>query len=127
MKRLNLDLIRQESNTATNGFQYEPDRFGNEVFELLEKLKQYVPPCEIKRGKPANPISILNAGMIFILTWKNYPPPITITSQENESEVVNIINSLVSKSIELSMIQDKMQEYKEWAQTQERYYLKNQF
>lgn len=108
-----LDLIKQESNTATNGFQYEPDRFGNEVFELLEKLKQYVPPCEIKRGKPANPISILNAGMIFRLTWKNYPPPITITSQENESEVVNIINLLVSKSIELSMIQDKMQEYKE--------------
>jgi len=105
-----LSEIKKEAAASTKGFNYDPQKFGNEVFPLIDRLKKYVPPCEIKKGKPADLISILNAGMIFRLSWKDHPPPFPIESLDDESRAVNIINSLVTKSIELSIIQQKMQE-----------------
>jgi len=57
-------LIKQEANSCTKGFQYEPKLFGEEVFKLIERLREFIPPCEIDYQKPANLVSILNAGMI---------------------------------------------------------------
>lgn len=102
-------LIKQEANNYTKGYQYEPKLFGNEVFKLIGKLKEFIPPCEIEFKKPANLVSILNAGMIYRMTWRKNPPPLEVNTSEDGYLVEQIINSLVTKSIELSVIQKKMQ------------------
>lgn len=101
-------LIKTQADISTRGFQYTPQKFATDVFQLLDRLKEYVPPCEIKRGTPADIISILNTGIIFRLTWKKYPPPIKIESIKDESYVIQIINSLVTKAIELSVIHQRL-------------------
>lgn len=103
-------LMKQEAKNSTNGYQYDPKLFGEEVFKLIGRLSEFIPPCEIEYQKPANLVSILNAGMIYRITWRKNPPPLEVRTAEDSYLVEQNINSLVTKSIELSVIQRKMQE-----------------
>ena len=102
-------LIKREADNYTRGYQYEPKLFGEEVFKLIERLREFIPPCEIEYQKPSNLVSILNAGMIYRMTWRKNPPPLEVNKPEDSYLVEQIINSLVTKSIELSVIQKKLQ------------------
>lgn len=100
------EQLKKEANDASKGIQYEPSIFSEHVVKLIGKLRDFIPPAEIRKGVPANVVSILNAGMIYRMTWRDNKPSVDMEADRVEQ----IINSLVSKSIELSVIQSKLQE-----------------
>ncbi|MCH7680034.1 hypothetical protein IID10_11845, partial [candidate division KSB1 bacterium] len=60
--------------TRHSELKYSAETFGSDLPILIKKLRRLIPPCENKRGIPANMISILNSGMIFRLLTKKYYP-----------------------------------------------------
>lgn len=83
--------------------KYSAETFGSDLPILIKKLRRLIPPCENKRGIPANMISILNSGMIFRLLTKKYYPD---TYDDFESN----IDPLVLRATHQSFIQKTLQE-----------------
>jgi len=63
-----IDEINKIADGETQKFQYDTQHFINDVPNLMNKLNQMIPPCEMERETPADVISILNAGIIYKMT-----------------------------------------------------------
>ncbi len=101
------DQIKKTANNTTKKVQYAPKSFGKDIPKLLQKLEDIIPPCEIEDGKPADIISILNAGMIYKMTWQNKAGKKKL-SRKTIDETERTINEIVLYSIELSVLQKEM-------------------
>ncbi len=106
-----IDKINEIVDEETKNFQYKNDQFTKDVPILMKKMDELIPPCEMGKESPADVISILNAGIIYKMTWmKNNKYNIENSIQRKEFE--RIINSLVLKAIELSVLNDMMLTHK---------------
>lgn len=103
-------IIKSTVDEVTRGIEYSPAQFGKDICKLIRKLEEITPPCEIKDGSPANIISILNAGMIYKMTWMK-GGKYSITKKEDIQETEHTINALVLRSIEMSVLEEQMLEY----------------
>jgi len=100
-------LITTTAHEVTKNMQYKPVSFGTDIPNLLKKLENLTPPCEIKDGEPANIISILNAGMIYKMTWM-HGNKYASAKREDIEETERTINALVLRSIEMSVMHQNM-------------------
>lgn len=100
-------VIIQTANEATKGIHYTPQQFGKDISKLIVKLDELTPPCEIKDGEPANIISILNAGMIYKMTWIQ-DGKYKASKREDVEDTERTINALVLRSIEMSILEQQM-------------------
>jgi hypothetical protein len=98
--------INQVADKNTINMQYSPKSFGNDIPILLDKLMNIIPPCEISSNVPANIISILNAGMIYKMTWRKDQKYYAATVDDIE-QTERTINALVLRSIEMSVLQQQ--------------------
>ena len=96
--------INKIANEITKGLQYTSEKFGNDMSVLIPKLDDKIPPSETEGGKPADIISILNAGIIYKMTWRlsgKYDSSTIEAIQDTEKS----INSLVLHAIESTSLQ----------------------
>lgn len=84
---------------------YTSKRFFKEVFSLIPTLDSFVPPAEISSEKPAPPLSILNAGMLYeMLFIKNFYKILKASTPMNKLYARHKLHQLTSKALELSNI-----------------------
>jgi len=92
-------------------FEYKPEQFAKDVFQLSRQLDFLVPPAEIEVGKPANPVSIINAGALYkTLLVENLYKALEATTSIDETKVRDKLHSLILKALELSDIETRMRE-----------------
>jgi len=101
------DKIKSVADEVTEGMQYSASTFGRDIGILLKKLEETIPPCETEKGKPADIISILNAGIMYKMTWKD-SGKFESSTKENIQDVEKDINALVLHSIEASVLQREL-------------------
>ncbi len=104
--------LQKIANNVINQYkelQYSEKTFGSDMPPLVKKLMRFVPPCEIEQGKPADLISILNAGMIFRLSWKKILPDLLEKEQE---KIESVLDALVIRSVQQSEIEKELQKAK---------------
>ena len=106
------DKIKSVADNVTLGIQYSPPRFGMDIGILLKKMEETIPPCETEKGTPADIISILNAGIIYKMTWKD-SGKLESSTKESIQDAENDINALVLHSIESSVLQKELLSYME--------------
>lgn len=80
-----------------------------DVFPIYDLLLSFVPPCERSSGVPANIVSILNTGMVFMIDGKeHFYKVLKAKNTEQELEADAKINELIMKGIELSYLEMKL-------------------
>ena len=100
-----------EVHTAVKNQKYSPQVFADEVFKLTDIIDSFVPPTEIELERPANPISILNAGILYQLTsMEKIHKEIKDKTMEERLSTRHKLHKLVMKAGELSQIQKMLQE-----------------
>lgn len=108
--------IKEEIRKLTIGKQYTLQIFEEEVPFLISLILNFIPPNEIldfrnKTSRPANIISILNAGWLLTTTQIDKVYQMLNAKTLEEKSQVNIkLNRLIQKAIELSEIHRKMRE-----------------
>lgn len=103
--------IRKEVHSLVAKLEYNPNTFRDNVFTLSKILGVIVPPSEIEVGKPADCISILNAGGFFkLLHSSDLNEIFKAKSNIEKLEVRDKINSLILKALELQYTQIKMRQ-----------------
>ena len=103
--------LKKEVNSLTTAFEYRPEHFVRDVFQLSKRLDFVVPPAEIDVGKPAIPVSILNAGALYkTLLVKNLYKALGATTTIDETEIRDKLHSLILRALELSDIEVRMKE-----------------
>lgn len=83
--------------------RYTVKEFREDVPRVYAQLQSLVPPCELGPGQPADIVSILNAGMIFVLRSKD--EIVQMLGAKNLDEQLSgeaAISGLIMKGIELS-------------------------
>jgi dCTP deaminase len=103
----------------TKGFAYEPQRLLDEVPELVKLMESLVPPIELfdvekRDSRPANIISIMNAGWIVYLTrladvYKNF----SAETRDEQAELFDILNRLLLKAMEVNEVCEKLSKERE--------------
>jgi len=103
--------LKKEVNNYVISFEYRPEQFRDEVFQLSRRLDFIVPPAEIDVGKPALPVSILNAGLLYkmLLVRRLYGVFDAATSKD-EIAVRDKLHALILKALELSDIETQMKQ-----------------
>lgn len=98
-------------HAAVKEQEYTAERFKNDVFKLTDTISCFVPPVEIDVGQPANPISILNAGMLYELTqMEDMHEVMNDESLEDRLNTRHKLHRLVMKAGELSQAQTLLQD-----------------
>ncbi|HLG30391.1 MAG TPA: hypothetical protein VI387_09295, partial [Candidatus Brocadiales bacterium] len=110
----------------TKGFAYEPQRLLDEVPELVKLMENLIPPIELfdaegRCSKPADIISIMNAGWIVYLTKL---PDISRShaqrgnegreGAEEREQLFDILNRLLLKAMEVNEICEKLSKKREY-------------
>ena len=91
--------------------EYTAERFKNDVFKMIDTIGCFVPPVEIDVGQPANPISILNAGMLYELTrMEDMHRAMKDESLEDRLNTRHKLHRLIMKAGELSQTQTLLQD-----------------
>jgi len=104
------ELKRQVKSLIASS-EYKPDRFRKDVFKLSKRLSLVVPPAEVDVGKPAIPVSILNAGALYkSLLAEEFYKTLGATTSRDELEVRDKIHALVLKALELSDVEVRMKD-----------------
>jgi len=103
-------IIKKSREISYNIRTYNMDELINEIPKLLNDFKNLVVPCEVKPGILANPISIINAAILFKNTlfddvFNNY---IKDKLDLKKEEFAFKINELALKGVELCLIGMKM-------------------
>jgi len=106
-----IDEINKIVDDETKNFQYSTQEFATNVPILMKKLDEIIPPCEIENEKPADVISILNAGIIYKMTWMK-ENKYNIKTVEERENLEKTVNALVLKAIELSVLDSMMLKHK---------------
>jgi hypothetical protein len=92
------------------GQEYSADVFCNDTFKLVDAIDSIVPPVEIEFEKPANRVSIMNAGMLYALTsMSSLYNSFEATSISQKLSTRNKLHKLIMKAGELSIIQESLQ------------------
>ncbi len=113
--RLKKDLWNEVQN-AVKGQEYTAEMFANEVFKLTDIIDSFVPPAEIKLESPADPVSILNAGMLYELTsMEKMHEMLKDNTNEERLSTRHKLHKLIMKAGELSQIQTMLQATEEKA------------
>ena len=100
----------EEVEKAIKGQDYTPDAFCNDVFKLIDAIDFVVPPVEIDFEKPANRISIINAGVLYVLTsMESFHNSFEDKTVKDKLSTRNKLHKLMMKAGELSYIQQKLQ------------------
>jgi hypothetical protein len=103
--------LKMEVNNYMTPFEYKPEQFKDEVFQLSERLDFVVPPAEIDVGKPARPVSILNAGLLYkMLSVKKMFDVFDAKSTKEEIAAKDKLYALILKALELSDIETQMKQ-----------------
>lgn len=103
----------QQAKSSLTG--YSPDDFSRDVPILWERLRQLIPPNDldmngIESAKPADLMSILNAGWSFyLLNMNDLYRLLDCRSPEDRYEAKLVLNRLLVKGIELSRIAQRWQ------------------
>lgn len=101
--------IKEVVDNYMKPFDYTLEQFKNEVFQLSTTLSYVVPPAEVEVGKPALPISILNAGLLYkMLSSDKMCELFGAVSTEQKLVVTDKLHALVLKALELSDIESQM-------------------
>jgi hypothetical protein len=96
---------------AVKGQIYKPETFANDVFQLITIIDSVVPPAEIEFEKPANTISILNAGMLYEVTSiERLHAFFNDKSTQEKLATRNKLHKIIMKAGELSQIQSALQQ-----------------
>lgn len=102
--------IWKKVNETVGSHKYSAKKFASDVFKLIDVVDSFTPPVEITVEKPANPISILNAGVLYKLVlidnWHNALEDETI---EDFLKTRHHLNQIIRKAGELSQIQSLLQ------------------
>lgn len=103
----------------TKGFAYDPQRLLDEVPELMKLMENLIPPIELfdveaRDSKPANIVSIMNAGWIVYLTkladvYKNF----SVETEDEQAQLFDILNRLLLKAMEVNEICEKLSKRRE--------------
>jgi hypothetical protein len=89
--------------------KYFSSTLTKDIFRLYECLDAFVPPCESAPSKPGNVVSILNAGMAFMIGGKNqYYNYFQATDVRAKLEAEEKISQLILKGIELSYVETRL-------------------
>lgn len=103
--------IRKEVYQLVAKLEYTPLKFKEDVFALSKSLGVVVPPSEKNVGRPADCISILNAGAFYKLLHASDLNEIFMAENNLEKlEVRDKINALILKALELQSIQIRMRQ-----------------
>ncbi|HHT9126307.1 MAG TPA: dCTP deaminase [Candidatus Brocadiia bacterium] len=99
---------------STKGFAYDPRKLLYEVPELVKLMGNLIPPIELfdvegRSSKPANIISIMNAGWIVYLTkltdvYKNF----SVETEDEKAQIFDILNRHLLKALEVNEICEKL-------------------
>jgi hypothetical protein len=107
--RLKKDLWIEVHN-AIKGQEFTAEIFADEVFKLTDVIDSFVPPAEIELECPANPLSILNAGMLYELTsMERMHEELNDKTIEERLSTRHKLHKLIMKAGELSQIQKMLQ------------------
>lgn len=109
-------------------YSYEDDSNIKEIIELMSLMKNYVTPNEIitdrkkPLSRPANIISILNASWLFYLFNINIHYKLLLEDDEKEdpesrAKVLQRLNNLTLKGIELSKIHERIKRKTKYGRT----------
>jgi hypothetical protein len=105
--------IGKEVSAITGAYEFTSKEFEIESFKLLDKIDSFVPPTEMEIEVPANPIAILNAGMLYELTIiENLHRNLGNSTDEEKLQARHTLHKLIMKAIETSQIQKTMKEIK---------------
>jgi hypothetical protein len=101
--------LRKTINDIIGPNEYTPREFSKDVFPLILSLDSFVPPAEISAEKPAAPISILNAGMLYeMLLMENLYKTLEASTPTDKLYARHKLHQLTLKALELSSIQSSM-------------------
>jgi hypothetical protein len=108
------DDLQKQVHDVVGRLGYTAERFELEVFKLIETIDSLVPPAEMDLEQPADPISILNAGMLYELALIEDMHEL-LNDQKMEERLLtrHKLHKLIMKAIESSQIQTIMKEMKE--------------
>ena len=100
----------EEVGKAIKGQDYTPGAFCDDVFKLIDAIDFVVPPVEIDFEKPANRISIINAGVLYVLTsMESFHNSFEDKTVKDKLSTRNKLHKLMMKAGKLSYIQQKLQ------------------
>ena len=89
--------------------RYSPDLMVDDIFVMYDALESFVPPCDNSRRKPGSVVSILNAGMAFMISGRElYHQFYDAKEIMKELEAEVKIRELIMKGIELSYLERRM-------------------
>ena len=105
------ESIREEVSAVTATCEYSAKKFETEAFTLIDTIDSFVPPAEIGLEEPANPISILNAGMLYEQTLiDNMHVSLADHTMDERLLTRHKLHKLIMKAIESSQTQTTMKE-----------------
>ena len=108
------DDIQKEVHAIIGPNEYTAEKFYREAFMLVDTINSFVPPAEIGLEQPADPISILNAGILYeLILVENMYEMLKNKSMEERLLTRHKLHKLIMKAMELSQIQTIMRETKE--------------
>jgi len=105
------DNIQSECKNISNDLNiiYNYDILLCELNPLIDCLNELIIPCELNRGIPANPISVLNVGVIFkLVKFDELYDIFKNNLNKSKIEFNNDLNDLTMKGLESCLIQNKM-------------------
>jgi len=106
-------ILREEVHSVVGAYEFTAKRFGEESFRLIDTIDSFVPPAEIEFEHPADPIAILNAGMLYELTlMENMHEKLKDKELGERLLTIHKLHKLIVKGIEASQTQLKMKNKK---------------
>lgn len=103
--------LQREVRDVVGTYEYTAEKFELEAFKLIETINSFVPPAEMDLEQPADPISILNAGMLYELTLiEDMHKMLGDQTMEERLLTRHKLHKLIMKAIESSQIQAVMKE-----------------
>ncbi|MGA2876571.1 MAG: hypothetical protein ABSE82_13665 [Nitrososphaerales archaeon] len=111
VNRIRTSIIEEVDQMIVNQRyqKYFPGTMTDDIFVMHESLSSFVPPCDDSQGMPGDVVSILNAGMAFMISGKEkYYKYFKSVGVRKEVEAEMIISQLIVKGIELSYLERRL-------------------
>ncbi|PWB52626.1 MAG: hypothetical protein C3F06_08740 [Candidatus Methanoperedenaceae archaeon] len=112
-----LDDLKEQVRKEVESADFDIENFKKEIPALVLSIEHFITPNEIidiyeRTNKPANLISILNAGWIFYLTRKEKLfENLKDNTLEGKLTIISKLNDMILKAIELSQAHEMWLQY----------------
>jgi len=106
-----LDNIKEKILEITESLNIKCNvkKIVEEIEPLRNSIVELVVPCELKLGVPADPVSVLNAAVVvYLVETENIFSKYQKVLNKSKIEIVNSLNELSIKGLELCLIQNKV-------------------